>query len=377
MPPPESPPVPSKFMKDKHPIDPDLIISVESRKGGVGKTTAAMCLARLLRKRGYAVLLLDLDVTGTNAADIAGSPFWRDDLHIIRDEAQGNPNSGSLPPAVNLLTLFDDFFMVGNPVPTFSTQSSANHMRVDLEKVNVLGSQIYKTEHHKDEQKAKNDAHRESGTTIITRPGILFDDLHTLWLLDFVKQITNGFSCVAGGTAGKIAVILDNSPGYVGIAPAIHDWLTDYGPQCGKFLTVTSLDFQDLLACERAIASLHDLYTGKWKTSRLFIEASGQGAEITVSKAQENFFMRLAAAPPKDAPDGMDSLAFYKAGSPTRRGIKNPERLSQQSSFESDTTGQKFCGDPATYIGAVINRVPRAVKTGWLSVPNSVGFRPR
>jgi len=54
----------------------DLIVSVESRKGGVGKTTAALCLSRLLRKREYAVLVLDLDVTGTNAADIAESPFW-------------------------------------------------------------------------------------------------------------------------------------------------------------------------------------------------------------------------------------------------------------------------------------------------------------
>ena len=54
---------------------PNLIVSVESRKGGVGKTTAALCLGRILRNKGYAVLVLDLDVTGTNAADIADSPF--------------------------------------------------------------------------------------------------------------------------------------------------------------------------------------------------------------------------------------------------------------------------------------------------------------
>lgn len=36
------------------------IISVESRKGGVGKTTVAINLASLLHERGYNVLLIDL-----------------------------------------------------------------------------------------------------------------------------------------------------------------------------------------------------------------------------------------------------------------------------------------------------------------------------
>jgi cellulose biosynthesis protein BcsQ len=63
----------------------DLMISVESRKGGVGKTTAALCLARTLLRRGFSVLVLDMDVTGTNAADIAKSPFWIDDIHTIFD----------------------------------------------------------------------------------------------------------------------------------------------------------------------------------------------------------------------------------------------------------------------------------------------------
>ncbi len=71
-------------MKNKQEI-PDLIVSVESRKGGVGKTTAALCLARLLLKKGYAVLVLDLDVTGTNASDIAKSPFWKNYLNIIHE----------------------------------------------------------------------------------------------------------------------------------------------------------------------------------------------------------------------------------------------------------------------------------------------------
>ena len=61
-----------------------LLVSVESRKGGVGKTTAALNLARiLLEKKGYAVLFLDVDITGTNATDALDSPFWRDICHTV------------------------------------------------------------------------------------------------------------------------------------------------------------------------------------------------------------------------------------------------------------------------------------------------------
>ena len=95
----------------------DLIVSVESRKGGVGKTTAALCLGRLLKQRGYAVLVLDLDVTGTNAADIADSPFWAKDIHTVRDSA-GIVSEGR-PPPVNLLTMFERCFMSGQRCPTW------------------------------------------------------------------------------------------------------------------------------------------------------------------------------------------------------------------------------------------------------------------
>ena len=55
-----------------------LFISVESRKGGVGKTTAALNLARLLLKKQRAVLLSDADITGTDAVECLVSPFWKD-----------------------------------------------------------------------------------------------------------------------------------------------------------------------------------------------------------------------------------------------------------------------------------------------------------
>ena len=275
----------------------DLIVSVESRKGGVGKTTAALCLGRLLRKREYAVLILDLDVTGTNAADVAGSPFWVKDIHTIRNAAGIAHNSNGVPLPVNLLTLFERGFMVGKGAPPFSlSETDTEGLYVDLTRANLLGSQIYKTDKPRAGGSGVETSH-DKRTTCIERPGILFDDLYSHWLLEFVKHIIGDFVRVADSSGhSKTAIILDNSPGYVGIAPAIHEWLTDYGPAIGKFLTVSSLDAQDLRACERAIDALHGLYMAKWATSRLFVDGADRGDGIRVAKHQEAFFMQFATS---------------------------------------------------------------------------------
>ena len=151
---------------------------------------------------------------------------------------------------------------------------------------------------------------------------------------------------------GKVAVILDNSPGYIGIAPAIHDWLTDRGPEYAKFLIVTSLDIQDMRACGQAIDALHGLYAAKWRTSRLFVEGARKGAGIEVDKNQEAFFMRLASSGNKR--DGeADPLSFYRD-------------VDEAASKQPTVRGERFCDHPNNYIAAIINRVPRAVKEGHL-----------
>ena len=329
---------------------PRLIISVESRKGGVGKTTAALCMGRLLRKHGYAVLFLDLDVTGTNAADIVNSPFWREDIHAIQSFSKVDDNANDKSYPANLLAVFDEWFMAGKGLPVFSlSESKGESMRVDLEKMNVYGSQIYRTSSVK---KAGNN--NGQSTTCIKRPGILFDDLYSTWLLEYVKQTIDEFVRVATiGKPNKVAIILDNSPGFVGIAPAIHEWLTDLGPIGGKFLTVSSLDTQDLLACEQAVDALHNLYVMKWKTSRLFNERPGKGQDLCLNKNQEAFFIRLATDPDGNNAAG-HPLAFYGSKSLNMSGVQTNEY------------GAETCQYPSRYMAAVINRVPRAVKSGYL-----------
>lgn len=342
-------------MKKKKPEKTELIVSIESRKGGVGKTTAALCLGRVLHKSGYAVLVLDLDVTGTDAADIATSPFWKEDLHIICEPQTGDESDNVELKPLNFLTLFDRYFMAGLAVQEFGLPGDEEgKIRVDLEKVNILGSHIYRVDRSHDEKQ------KHKGMTCIERPGILFDDIHTLWMLEFVKKVIGNFIQIAR-TANlfRTAILIDNSPGYVGIVPAIHNWLTDRGPEVGKFLTVTSLDTQDLNACARAVDAVHDLYTGKWKTSRQFLEAGKKGSRFTIEQDQEAFFIRLATSS-KGKTRSADPLAFFR---------------STASSRQRETPGEAFCNYPSRYIAALINRVPRSVKGGNLPYEFSAFFR--
>ena len=83
------------------------IISIESRKGGVGKTTAALNLSRLLLDKEYTVLLIDLDITGTNIIDTLDSSYWINNSNPIY--YNGKP--------ANLLEIYQNSFMCGKELP--------------------------------------------------------------------------------------------------------------------------------------------------------------------------------------------------------------------------------------------------------------------
>ena len=60
--------------------------SIESRKGGVGKTTIALNLAKVILDREEPVLLLDCDITGTSISEPAlNSPLWNNETNVIKD----------------------------------------------------------------------------------------------------------------------------------------------------------------------------------------------------------------------------------------------------------------------------------------------------
>lgn len=303
-------------------MNKNIIVSVESRKGGVGKTTAALCLGKSLLENGYAVFLIDTDITGTNIADCKDSPFWHNSLNILK------VSKGKDGVRANLLSLFEDDFMNGNKLPSFRVDRKKNGFYADPNRINIIGSQIYAP---------------DGKPTTICKPAVLFDQLHGYWFVDFLKELIEDF---AAATSDKpVAVVLDNSPGYVGIAPAIQDWLTDLGPEIGKFLMVTSLDSQDMLSCAMAISVLHEQYKEKWNTSRMFLKAKdSDGENLDYSLMRGDFFVKLteqAESVSNDASKFSAPFVFYNDS--------------------DDESRASYSELPEKYLGVIVNRVPKTV----------------
>lgn len=368
-------------------MDPDcLFISVESRKGGVGKTTAALNLARiLLEEKDYAVLFIDADVTGTNAALGLASPYWQGVCHPIKHRDQ-NGSADDAEPA-NLLELFQTHFMAGKLIPEFGAQESKQESGPPPEglsfhptQINVLGSQIY------DQSRNRNDQQ----SPLICEPSILFDELHAFWFIEFLQVLCQRFMQAVRppGEDQATAFIIDNSPGYVGIAPAVQRWLTDLGPERGKFLTVSSLDIQDLRSCRSAVEALHQLLEDKLKGANLFAEAKAKKATkgFSLDDRHRAFFLRLVEADAhSDVPSqGMTSQNNYQTTSDQRphKGACVDEDLSYYRKTKlPQRPGEMSASD---YQGLVINRVPRDVWRGDLEVnwdrlthKDQVGYSPK
>lgn len=222
------------------------IISVESRKGGVGKTTAALNLADLLLEKGYKVLLLDLDITGTSISGSFQNSYWGQRINPIKYNKDNKKD-------FNLLSFFKDHFLTGEPWPGFSTKLSG----IDGARINVISSDIY----------------TEDGE-LICDPRIIFDELHSFWIIEMLKHICKSFieecSNNNGSCEDKTAIVLDNSPGYVGLGKAVHEWLADIGPDIGKFITVSSLDVQDINSCINSIIAIDSLIDCRIEAARYY-----------------------------------------------------------------------------------------------------------
>lgn len=206
------------------------IYSIESRKGGVGKTTVALNLASILVKRGP-VLLLDCDITGTSIANpVKNSSFWREETNVLAFSVE---NGGTKD--INLLEYFLKQYIKGNG----NAREILKPERLKASKVNIIGSFMYGTPI----EAAQNSSW-------------LMDELHSYWMVEFIQQIVKEFD---GLYADKnVHVIIDNSPGYTCFNQSLHDYMFDIGPVDAKFVLVSTLDIQDLQANMEVVAEIHN-----------------------------------------------------------------------------------------------------------------------
>ncbi len=224
------------------------VYSVESRKGGVGKTTIALNLAKVLAGKKYDVLLIDCDITGTPITKAAGnSVYWKDEVWA---EYEG------LEP-MNLIDFYENKYLLEDK----KGNELVNQLGYQKGKIHLIGSDIY----------------GRNGELIID-PRDLMDELHCYWFVEMIKELADSF-CKKSEQTQK-AIILDNSPGYVGIGRSIRGWLAQLGPERVNFVLVSSLDEQDI---EATIGSAIDIQR-MMNTEREIT----QYVKVVVNKAPED-----------------------------------------------------------------------------------------
>lgn len=238
------------------------IYSIESRKGGVGKTTIALTLAKLLLQKGP-VLYLDCDITGTSAALPAmHSAFWKNVTNVIMSE-DGKPQ--------NLLEIFLSTYMKGlggieELIPTH---------KINANKVNVIGSSIY-----------------EGSSSIVSDTRLLMDEMHSFWLVEYVVGISNLFDEMY--PHNEVSIIIDNSPGYVGFNKALHNVMAKMGTDRAKYLMVSSFDEQDLKSCISASNGIRSMVENRIKVAEYYMHLfnNGQIDAVVEELMQKDFELK-------------------------------------------------------------------------------------
>lgn len=191
------------------------LVSVESRKGGVGKTTIALNLAKVFLRRGFSVLFVDCDIIGTSISGAIQSDFYKNDFTELLD-GDGNP--------INILDYFQKHYLKGDD--DIVSKLGIKFEEKEKKKVFVLESDLFDSKHE-----------------LIVNPTLLLDEIHSYWFVKMIKSICTSF---ATRFDTKCAVILDNSPGFLSLNAAIHKWMMEIGPKDAKYLLVSSIDKQDL-----------------------------------------------------------------------------------------------------------------------------------
>lgn len=162
----------------------------------------------------------------------------------------------------------------------------------------------------------------------------------------------------------ELAVIIDNAPGFSGLEPAVEEWLTNLGPECGKFMFVGTMDIQDIKACVRSIQGVHRLYSEKWKTAISFKNAITDKEPLPPDmNAREKRFLSLLAEI-ADKEDYNEEGESRKSPMRKHEGCINCGLCFYRLCAGHEKIGEGFRNNPSQYIALIANKVPPPVYDG-------------
>ena len=213
-------------------------------------------------------MLLDIDITGTSIRAIQKSRFWVNDT-VLLTFSDGSP--------INLLQYYTNVYLKGDEPFTFTSAQEEGKTNVYIDTINVIASELY-----------------GDNAELLYDPSLLLDNLHVYWLTKLITSLCENFSACFKDQKPCV-IILDNSPGFVGIGKAVHGILTDMGPELAKFLTVSSLDIQDFESSLKAVSALHDEYVDKLNGAMFPETQKGDEsfyAQVQLSNADEYEYYR-------------------------------------------------------------------------------------
>lgn len=270
-----------------------IVVNVESRKGGVGKTTCALGFANLLVEDGFEVLFLDLDLTGTESASwydsVKCNYFFGNHLNLVTKNSSTDKKD-----AYNLIDMFEEFIEGNEPdniaFVNKNGNSATNAIMLNPKQVNIFSSNLVRSKTGKNEYRYS--------------PAVLSDEMHSTWFVEMIKVLVNA-TCrnlpkKENGGVSRLVVVIDNSPGYTALSQALENWITDIGPECGKYLFISTINEQDYKSIFESIDAVHQHYKEKKDASREYKDAISNlsYAPGPMNLRQQQFFTRLATESP-------------------------------------------------------------------------------
>ncbi|MBF8272633.1 MAG: hypothetical protein HW380_1738 [Magnetococcales bacterium] len=241
---------------------PDAVqcISVQSAKGGAGKTLISFLLADQLRKRypkGRAVVL-DLDFTGTSAADLmmcdadGNTALQHVPVHVVRKRKKN----------VKLLELYQERLQAageGISAEFIRSLKAPDHHVIHFTSGLAYGDGISET--------------------------LLSDANHAVWFCDFLFDLflalEKGFK---SSPDNPLHIILDHPPGQSELTRQIQEKLLQWGVHRARFLQITTLDTMDVQACVLVLWKIHNQRKMIRATKEVLQRIRDAGKEDTLSE---------------------------------------------------------------------------------------------